>query len=200
MVNDLKNGIIDVAVQPYPYAIYLAKSNCDYIIVGQRFIIDYFAIAFSQNASGSLYFNVTQVNLDLYLAGYHRNLENKFVLVSSTATCDYSADIPLKFMDIGGLWVSLVICTLAGFIGALIYNKKCKRLETKIIGATTILKSVDLKQAAEIDLLSKFESQLISSEHKLIQKIKDFQIAMVKNSQSSSEFKETLNSFAQKFN
>ena len=196
MVKDLKSGLISAAALPYPFALYLSKSDCDYIIVGQRFIIDYFAFAFPQNFNDTAYRLITKVNLDLYTRHYHRNLENKFVLVTDTGTCDYSADIPLNFNSIGGIWLVIGLECIAGLIIALLIKFK-KKNDEEVDSIKPTKKSIDLKEAAEIDLISKFEKILRSSEQKMIQKIKDYQYILSKSSESHYELRETLEYFSQ---
>lgn len=198
MVRDLHNGKIQAAVLPYTSAIYLSQSNCDFLVVGERFIIDYYAFAFSLEVDNILYQNVTQQNLELYLTNYHRNLENKFAFVTTTGTCDYSVDIPLGLSSMGGLWSVLIIIAVFGVFWVFIYKRHERHIDEIFEDKTMVIKNKDLRRAAEIDLQSKFESILRSSEDKLIQKIKDFQVAMKINAMASLEFKEALAGFGEK--
>ena len=198
VINDLQNGNIAAAAIPYNFAVYLSQKNCNYLIVGQEFIIDYFAFAFSLSIDESLYKAVTKENMDLYAANYHNNLANKYVYVATTGICDYSADIPLDFTNFGGLWAILLMVSFCGLIAAFIYKRNSKGIDKIFEDQTIIIKHTDLKQAAEVDLQSKFETILKSSEHKFIQLIKDYKAAMQKHSQASTEFKETLMTFAER--
>ena len=195
MMNDLINGVIDAAVLPYPFAIYFTSTNCKFLNVGQRFISDYFAIGFPINGNDTLYNSVNQANLELFNQNFYRNLENIYVLVASTGTCDYSADFPLSIYNFGGLWTGFIIAVVIGFVGAGIYKKQFKTLQKFMIGKDPATKSVDLQLAADLDLKSKFSKILKNSENKLIQRVKDIQITIQKSSSRCSEFKDTLASF-----
>lgn len=200
MVKDLESGHIKAAAMPYPFALYLSKSNCDYLIVGKKFMINYFAFAFPKDFNDTIYRSISRANLDLYLANYHRNLENKFVLVTDTGTCDYSADIPLSLQNFGG--VLIIIFSQIGFgfcLWPLIKLKLNRTSPDQVDDLKKKRDEVDLNQAAETDLISKFDKILKSSEHKMKQKIKDYKEVLKVNSSFHHEFKEILSDFAGNF-
>jgi ABC-type amino acid transport substrate-binding protein len=56
MITDLSAGKIKAVALPYPFALYLSKSDCKFLIVGQRFVADYFAFGFRLNIDNGLYY------------------------------------------------------------------------------------------------------------------------------------------------
>lgn len=197
MVKDLESGYIKAAAMPYPFALYLSKSNCDYLIVGKKFIINYFAFAFPKDFNDTIYRSISRINLDFYLANYHRNLENKFLLVTDTGACNYSADIPLKLQNFGG--VLIIIFSQIGFgycLWPLIKLKLTRASTEQVNDLKKKRNEVDLNQAAEADLISKFSKILKTSEHKMKQKIRDYKEVLKVNSSLHYEFKEILSEFA----
>lgn len=192
MLDDLRDGVIDAAAMPYPIAVFFAKSDCDYLIVGQRFIIDYFSFVFSENIDDFILRKVTQLNIELYQINYHRKLENKFVLVSSTGACNYSASIPLTVEAIGGMWAALLCSSVFGLAGAIFYKKKLQNLEIDVVNSLKEKKKKNLLQAAEVDLVTKFEKRLRNSEQKFTQKIEDLREALGKNLELATLLKQSI--------
>lgn len=191
MISHLKDGDYDAVALPHPIALYMTANDCEVRVVGDMFVPDYLAIAFPKKIDSEFMQRVSSTNLVLYENFVHRNLMNKNLLVTEDESCKHRIETPISITHVGGLWV---IPGAALFLALPFYFLYKKYFKKKVLEEekTNVSNKYDNKTAAEIDLMSKFEKILGSSEQKFSQKMKDIEVAIAQQEKTHSNFEEVL--------
>ncbi|CAG9312295.1 unnamed protein product [Blepharisma stoltei] len=199
ILDDLDSGSIDAAALPVPLAIFYAGISCDFKIVGDVFIPEYYAFAFSNDFDETLYNQITLANLVLYENHFHQNLKNKDILASNTTGCDHKASVPLEIESISGVWIILIVIAALGVPMAFIQKKAQEKSEEGDSSKSVVSNRFDNKTAAEMDLISKFERILGGSEQKFSQRMVDLESALNQHNELSDSLEESIKSLNEKF-